>query len=115
MADPDKAREYQLIRKYGITVKQYDELLERQQGRCAVCVRPAEEFPRRLAVDHDHVTGEVRGLLCNYCNHRLVGRHRDPGLLRRIAEYLEVGTGWFVPPKRKKKRGKTTRTKRTTS
>jgi hypothetical protein len=43
-------------------------------------------------------------LLCRYCNHRLVGRHRDSRLLRRIADYLDVGTGWFVPEKKKRRR-----------
>jgi hypothetical protein len=118
MVCPDKQRAYALRRLYGLSTEQYDELLERQSGNCAVCLRPESEFNVRLAVDHDHISGEVRGLLCRYCNHRLVGRHRDPELLRRIADYLEVGTGWFVPPKKKKrKRGKskskTTRSKRT--
>ena len=115
----DKARVGHLRRTYGITLEQYDFLLARQEGKCAVCLRPQEEFPTRLAVDHDHKTGEIRGLLCRYCNHRLVGRHRDSSLLRRIADYLEVGTGWFVPPKKKRRRkprkvktiGKTTRPK----
>jgi hypothetical protein len=43
-------------------------------------------------------------LLCRYCNHRLVGRHRDSAVLRRIADYLDVGTGWFVPTKKKRRR-----------
>lgn len=116
----DKARASHLMRTYGITLEQYDELLERQMFQCPVCLRHKDEFPTRLAVDHNHITGEVRGLLCNYCNHRLVGRHRDAAILRRIADYLEVGTGWFVPPKKKRRRkprkatsGKTTRSKDT--
>lgn len=100
----DKARERHLFSRYGITVEQYDELHERQEGRCAICLRASEEFPRRLAVDHNHKTGEVRGVLCNYCNHRVVGRHTDADLLRRMADYLERGTGWFVPKKVKKKK-----------
>lgn len=100
----DKARERHLRYKYGITEEQYNYLLERQQGCCAICLRPAEEFPRRLAVDHNHKTGEIRGALCNYCNHRIIGRHTDSDLLRRMAEYLEQGTGWFVPSKKSKKK-----------
>jgi DNA-directed RNA polymerase subunit RPC12/RpoP len=110
MVCPDKQRTYHLRRLYGITPEQYDELLERQQGKCAVCLKDKEEFNVRLAVDHDHVSGEIRGLLCRYCNHRLVGRHRDSAVLRRIADYLDLGTGWFVPPKKKRRR-KTTRSK----
>ena len=107
--DPEKAREYSLKRLYGITLEQYDGLLARQDEKCPVCLKHHSEFPTRLAVDHDHKSGEVRGLLCNYCNHRVVGRHRDPSLLRRVADYLEVGTGWFVPPKPKKKRKRNVR------
>lgn len=104
MADPDKARASHLKRTYGITPEQYDELRVRQDEKCAVCLKHESEFNVRLAVDHDHISGEIRGLLCRYCNHRLVGRHRDASLLRRIADYLEVGTGWFVPKKKKRVR-----------
>lgn len=107
----DKARAYNLKRLYGITEEQYDELLERQTGKCPVCLKDADEFDTRLAVDHDHTTGEIRGLLCRYCNHRVVGRHRDPSLLRRVADYLEIGTGWFVPPRPKKKRKRRVKSK----
>ncbi len=108
MTPQEKARAARLKRVYGITVDQYDLLLARQENKCPVCLRHESEFPVRLAVDHDHHSGEVRGLLCAYCNHRLVGRHRDAHLLRRIADYLEVGTGWFVPPKPKKRKSKRT-------
>lgn len=100
----NKAREYRLMRTYGITLEQYDELLQRQDDKCAVCLRHKDEFTTNLAVDHDHVSGEIRGLLCSYCNHRLVGRHRDSSLLHRIADYLEIGTGWFVPPKKRRRK-----------
>jgi hypothetical protein len=119
-----KARASHLMRLYGITLEQYDELLQRQDHKCPVCLRGKEEFTTNLAVDHDHISGEIRGLLCNYCNHRLVGRHRDGSLLRRIADYIEIGTGWFVPPKKKRRRkprkakpknGSTTRSKDTTA
>lgn len=99
-----KAREGHLRRLYGLTLEQYNELLQRQDEKCPVCLRHKDEFTTNLAVDHDHITGEIRGLLCNYCNHRMVGRHRDSALLRRIADYLEIGTGWFVPPKKKRRR-----------
>lgn len=102
--DPIKARAATLKRVYGITLNQYAELLDKQEGRCALCPkRPAEEG-KSLAIDHDHHTGEIRGLLCQYCNHRVVGRHRDSDLLRRMAEYVDNHTGWFVPKKKKKQR-----------
>jgi hypothetical protein len=60
---------------YGLTAEQYDALLERQGGKCAICrARPRS---KRLAVDHNHKTGEVRGLLCSRCNHDLMGSAWD--------------------------------------
>lgn len=91
------ARERHLLKSYGITLDQYDELLQKQDYRCFICQKPETEFSKRLAVDHNHVTGEIRGLLCNYCNHRVVGRHRDPDLIKRLYDYLCQGTGWYVP------------------
>jgi len=93
-----------LKRVYGISVAQYEELLEKQHHCCAVCGKHENEEKKSLAVDHNHKTGEVRGLLCNYCNHRLVSRHTDGNLLRKIADYIEQGTGWFVPKKKPKRR-----------
>lgn len=53
----------------GITVEQYYLTLERQGGVCKICGQPQRDKTRsRLALDHDHVTGEFRGLLCNPCN-----------------------------------------------
>jgi hypothetical protein len=102
-------RRAHLKRNFGITVEQYDELLHKQNECCAICDRHASEFRTRLAVDHDHHTGRIRGLLCTTCNHRLIGRHRNAALLRKMADYVEGGTDWYVPdkrPKRKKKKKK---------
>jgi DNA-directed RNA polymerase subunit RPC12/RpoP len=101
MTPKERQRNARLLRIYGIDLQQYLCLLLQQGGCCAICQRDYTEFKTNLAVDHDHFTGEVRGLLCSHCNHRLVGRHRDPELLRRIADYVEQGTGWFVPKKKK--------------
>lgn len=73
---------------FGITWDEYDFMLACQNYRCAIC----EGKPRKyaLAVDHDHKTGELRGLLCSRCNHRLLGSaNDDPARLRRAADYLE--------------------------
>lgn len=104
-------RRCRLKRVYGITLEQYDELLDKQEGKCVICERHHSELNRRLAVDHNHKTGEIRGLLCTYCNHRVIGQHRDPAKLRRMADYLDQGTGLFVPKeymKTKRKRKKKT-------
>src|SRR3546814_13941249 len=101
-----KKRDSDLRRKYGITIEQYDELLKKQGGGCGLCGKTPEEEGKSLAVDHNHVTNEIRGVLCSYCNHRIIGRHRDPTLLRRMAEYVESTTGWFVPRKKKNNKEK---------
>jgi hypothetical protein len=80
-----------LLRKYGITVQDYDRMLAAQGGGCAICgKRPDEQTRYRafLHVDHCHDTGRVRGLLCDQHN-LLLGRwEHDPYLLRRAAAYL---------------------------
>ncbi len=80
-------REYHLRRRYGITSADYDAMVEAQDGLCALCrERPPEH------VDHDHVTGTVRGLLCSCCNQGL-GNFRDSvAALRAAVVYLERTT-----------------------
>lgn len=55
-------------RMYGITMAELDGLVEFQKGNCAVCFKPLEILNRRANIDHDHETGEVRGILCTGCN-----------------------------------------------
>lgn len=64
-----------LERTYGITKADYEALYEYQGGVCFIC-RRATGRTKRLSVDHDHATGEVRGLLCGTCN-KIVGHARD--------------------------------------
>ena len=99
---------YNIKRIYGISQTEYEELLEEQKFSCGICKRHESEFAKKLAVDHDHHTGEIRGLLCQYCNQRVLGRHRDPIIFRNTAEYLERDRkGWKVPSKKRiKKRSK---------
>jgi hypothetical protein len=72
--------------KYGLTVTQYNNILDNQHGCCAICgTHNADE---RLVIDHDHKTGYVRGLLCNSCNAGL-GFFRDSQWrLNMAANYL---------------------------
>lgn len=92
----DRVRKFR--RQFGITPDDYNRLFAAQGGLCAVCGRP-ETAPgnalngttgtRMLAVDHDHESGRVRGLLCANCN-RAIGLFTDnPALLRRAADYIE--------------------------
>lgn len=110
-------REYMLNYTYGISVQQYESLLEEQGGGCAICGKTPEEEGRNLAVDHDHGTGEIYGILCATCNRVLVGKIREPEAFKSAAKYLEKGTGWFVPVRKKKRRKarSPTRPRRTTS
>lgn len=99
-----------LKRKFGVDEIQYQELYNKQKGCCAICGKHSSEFQRRLALDHDHVSGEIRGLLCFVCNKRIVGRFRkgiNSHFLLKGYEYLEREyTGWIVPAKRKKRKKK---------
>lgn len=85
----DRMRESHLIRRYGITTAEYETLLEAQNGVCAICARP-ESSSRYgyLAVDHDHETGVVRGLLCGGCNKALGGFGDSEELLAKAIAYL---------------------------
>lgn len=62
-------------KKYGITWQQRMEIWRKQGGRCAICKKHESYFSKRLAVDHDHSSGKVRGLACFRCNKLLIGRH----------------------------------------
>lgn len=101
-AKPGVARESWLLMAYGITSADYQRLLEAQDGHCACC--PAmTRWPGKglLVVDHDHLTGEVRGLLCEACNH-MISKSRDRSeVLAAAAQYLTEPTAskvTFTPP-----------------
>jgi hypothetical protein len=79
---------------FGITLEEYDEMVSRQDGLCAICGNPetvkhARSGIHRLSVDHDHATGQIRALLCKACNSGLGQFRDDPALLRKAADYLE--------------------------
>lgn len=67
--DNEQNRTSKYKRLFGITIEEYDRMLSEQDGLCAICRKPP--INRRLAVDHDHDTGLVRGLLCPPCNRAL--------------------------------------------
>ena len=77
-----------LFRKYGITLDDYDRMADEQDHACALCLEPELVEDRRLAIDHDHETGRIRGLLCFKCNTAL-GRVADTeSALKRLSDYL---------------------------
>lgn len=69
----EKSREWMLSSKFGITQEDYDKMWIEQGGKCAICGGDGNDFQGiiRLAVDHNHTTGNVRALLCLHCNTRL--------------------------------------------
>lgn len=80
---PDKRRN-KTLRAYGLTEETYNEMFDSQGGKCLICGDALT-----LVVDHDHVTGKVRGLLCNQCNVGL-GSFKDRlDLLRNAVLYLQ--------------------------
>ena len=89
-------REWSLVHYYGMTQADYSVRLDRQGGGCAICkVKPKEN--EHLAVDHDHSTGKVRGLLCHGCNRSLGQLKDDPATIYAAIAYLmrnDPRRGW---------------------
>lgn len=77
-----------LKRDFGLTEADYDRMLTEQRGKCAICKRTEPNGRGRWHIDHDHITGRVRGLLCNGCNAGLGHFRDDPAILRAAARYL---------------------------
>jgi hypothetical protein len=78
-------RNRRYLAKYGVTIEWYEKQLLKQNGACAICLRPPKG---RLAIDHCHDTGRVRGLLCFDCNSGLGKFADDIVRLHRAAAYL---------------------------
>jgi Recombination endonuclease VII len=86
-----RARAQFLERTFALPMEVYDYVVAKQSFLCALCGEP-ETSPRakRLAVDHDHSTGIVRGFLCGLCNRALGNMRDNPALLRKAADYLDA-------------------------
>ncbi len=72
---------------FGITFKQYNEMLLEQGGVCAICGK-VNDNGQRLGVDHNHTTGEIRKLLCRNCNTVIGHCKEDVDILNKVAMYL---------------------------
>lgn len=72
---------------YGLSEAAFSSLLAGQGGRCAIC--GSDDWSKKPCVDHDHVTGTVRGILCRKCNSGIGFLGDDPGLVRAALQYLE--------------------------
>jgi hypothetical protein len=68
-----------------MTLVEYDEMLLTQGSRCALC----HSDTKRLVVDHDHESGKVRSLLCDWCNHAVGIVEKDEGFLEDVRAYIE--------------------------
>jgi Recombination endonuclease VII len=103
-SNPERAdvirRTAYLKKHYGITYDDYQNLLARYDYKCWICKKHQENFVKNLHVDHDHVDGSVRGLLCYTCNRQVIGRNRDPEIYLEAYKYLKGPyTGFKVPEK----------------
>jgi len=88
----DRGRNKRYANKYGVTIEWYESKLAEQKGVCAICGRPPDSGSKmhpRLAIDHVHSTGIVRGLLCFLCNSALGKFKDDPALLMRAIAYID--------------------------
>lgn len=87
-ATPEHVWKWKLKHRFGLSPEDYQEILDAQKGVCGICKKTPEENGKRLAVDHDHATGDIRGLLCGSCNLSLgvLGDHLPAAL-----KYLGVG------------------------
>lgn len=87
--NPLRIKSIDMKRRYGLTLEDYDRMLEAQDGKCAICGEFDETFGR-LVIDHCHDRKKVRGLLCSICNRALGGFRDSPELLSRAVAYLNL-------------------------
>lgn len=84
-----KKREYELLKRYGVSNEQFEVMERSQKGVCAICGEVRKDrLGRGLAVDHNHNTGKIRGLLCGQCNQGLGRFKDDPNLVLSAYNYL---------------------------
>jgi hypothetical protein len=88
---PEVGRDIHLRSTFGISSDEYEQMFIEQDGRCAICRRSQLQFKYRFAVDHDHKTGKVRGLLCVTCNSYL-------GMIDDSIEVLETAIKYLEKP-----------------
>jgi hypothetical protein len=90
----ERLRNKKLQDKYDIDIPIYEEMLAINKGRCWICNRLPTTV--RLSVDHEHASGQVRGLLCYLCNKRLIGRAKRADSYKYLAAfiYLENQKDW---------------------
>ncbi len=88
-ANPERTRNNDLKRNYGITLQEHQEMYKNQNGVCAICKGEGDGKWKKLCVDHDHKTGKVRQLLCRNCNMVLGQVGDNANLLEEMIKYLQ--------------------------
>ncbi len=83
--NPENWKKINITRRYNITIEEYNILTEQQKGHCAIC----NKVPEKIFVDHCHVTGKVRGLLCLKCNSGIAFFYENREILIKAIEYLD--------------------------
>lgn len=86
--EQEKERDRHLRRTFGINSEQYNQMLDRQHGKCAICLTTECKSGYAFAVDHCHATCVIRGLLCRDCNTSLGKLNDDIETLQRAIDYL---------------------------
>jgi Recombination endonuclease VII len=81
------AKTWNLLKKFGITAEQKDQMIREQGNKCPIC-KIDFEVSRNIHVDHDHKTGKIRAILCSTCNQLLGLAHDNPNILILAAAYL---------------------------
>ena len=82
-----QTRKYRLKRNFGITLEEYNKIFDAQGGKCAVCKEYQQG--KMLAVDHNHITGKNRGLLCQLCNTALGSLKDSQEIIKSLLVYVE--------------------------
>ena len=97
------ARWGRIKRKYGLSKEQWERIYDDQDGRCYICQRDEKQLKRSkskyLCVDHKHDDGKIRGLLCGFCNNKILpALKEDPEMAMRIVNYLTENKDYGVAP-----------------
>lgn len=74
---------------YNLSIEQYEKIAKTQNFSCGICKKPQDKLSKRFAVDHDHKTGQIRGLLCHQCNAGLGNFHDNIQFLVKATAYLK--------------------------
>lgn len=96
-----KQRSARLVREYGVTLEEYEVMVAKQGGVCWICRQPPDgrgKYPV-LCLDHDHTTGQLRGLLCHQCNRGIGFWRDDADMMARAVKYLRRKVPGYLNPR----------------